>query len=109
MCAQCVSKFDVVVTSIGMTAWVVHDPVKSALVDLGLVPEPHPLASEMRTVSFLRGLDLDPNPIMGDELVREVDVAQAFPRPKVYRRSFREALTLLSGGPMRSHKRPAIQ
>jgi hypothetical protein len=109
MCAQCVSKVDVVVGSVGFTAFVLRDPVKAALVEFGIIPEPHPLSVEMRTVHFLRGLDLDPVPIMGEELVREVDVALAYPRRKVYRRSFREALTFLFGGSMRSQSLPVVQ
>ncbi len=102
MCAQCVSKADVVVGTIGFTAFVFKEPAHDALVAMGLLPERHPLAAEMRTVNFLRDLDLDAEAILGDEVVEAVDRAQAFPRQKVYRRTFREALAFFSISPRRS-------
>jgi len=102
MCAQCVSKADVIVGTLGFTAFVFKDPAHDALVALGLLPERHPLAVEMRTVNFLRDLELDPAPILGDEVVEAVDRAQAFPRQKVYRRTFREVLAFFSSTPRRS-------
>jgi hypothetical protein len=87
MCANCVTKLDLVVGSIGFGSYVLHGPVKAGLVELGILPEPHPLAVEMRTVAFLRDLDLDPAEILGDEVVTAVDAAREWePRP-VYRRS----------------------
>ncbi len=104
MCAQCVSKADVVVGTLGFAAYVFKGPARDALCAMGLVPEQHPLAVEMRTVSFLRDLDLDPIEILGDETVAAVDRALAFPRVKVYRRTLREALAFLvpALSPMRS-------
>ena len=102
MCAQCVSKADVVVGTIGFAAFVLKDPARDALVSMGLLPELHPLAVEMRTVNFLRDLDLEPEPILGDDVVAAVDRALAFPRQKIYRRSFREALAFLVPGARRS-------
>ena len=98
MCAQCVSKADVVVGTVGFAAYVFKGPAEDALIAMGLLPERHPLAVEMRTVNFLRDLDLDPAPILGEEVVEAADRALAFPRRKVYRRSFREALALLVSG-----------
>ena len=109
MCAQCVSKADVVVGTIGFAAFVLHDPVKEALVDCGILPEPHPLAREIRTVQFLRRLELDPNPILGEQLVSDVDVALGLEWRKVYRRSFRDVFALLFGGSIRSQRIPVVQ
>ncbi len=109
MCANCVSKADVVVGTIAFGSYVLRGPVKDGLVAAGLLPEPHPLAVEMRTVTFLRGLDLDPEEILGTETVVAVDRALAFPRQKVYRRSFREALRFLLPGAMRSQTVPALR
>ena len=109
MCAQCVSKADVIVGTIGFGAYVFKGPVQDGLVAMGLLPEPHPLAKEMRAVAFLRDLDLDPTPILGDEVVEQADIAAAFPRQKVYRRSFREALAFFAGVPMRSQIAPAVR
>ena len=104
MCANCVSKADVVVGSIAFGSYVLRGPVKSALVEAGILPEPHPLAVEMRTVAFLRDLDLDPVEILGDEVVTAVDTARAWTPAKVYRRPVRAWV-----GAMRSHRRPAVQ
>jgi hypothetical protein len=86
MCANCVSKFDVVVGTIGFGSYLLRGPVKSGLVELGILPEPHPLAVEIRTVAFLRDLDLDPAPILGEEVVGAVDAARGWKPAKVYRR-----------------------
>ena len=102
MCANCVSKADVVVGTIGFGLYVFKGPLQDGLVDLGILPEPHPLASDIRAVHFLRDLDLDAEAILGDEKVDAVDRVCAFPRQKVYRRSFREALAMLAGRPIRS-------
>jgi hypothetical protein len=110
MCANCVSKADVIVGTIGFGAYVFKGPAQDALVAMGLLPEPHPLAPEMRTVSFLRDLDLDPRPILGDDVVDAADRALVFGRQKVYRRTFREALAFFMGRPvgaMRSQTVPA--
>jgi hypothetical protein len=112
MCANCVSKADVIVGTLGFGAYVFKGPAEDALIALGLLPEKHPLAVEMRTLSFLRDLELDPRPILGDDVVDAADRALAFPRQRVYRRSFREALALFTGGrigSMRSQTVPATQ
>jgi hypothetical protein len=95
MCAQCVSKADVVVGSIGFAAFLFKGPCEDALVAMGLKPEPHPLAVGVRTVSFLRDLDLDPAEILGDDVVEAVDQVLAFPRQPVFRRTFRQAIALM--------------
>jgi hypothetical protein len=102
MCAQCVSKADCIVGTIGFAAFCFKGPITDSLIAAGVLPEPHPLALEVRTVNFLRDLDLDPAPIVGDEVVDAVDRVQAFPLQKVYRRSFRDALALLWPTAMRS-------
>ena len=102
MCANCVSKADCVVATIGFGLYVFKGPLSDGLVDLGILPEPHPLASDIRAVHFLRDLDLDADAILGEDKVEAVDRVCAFPRQKVYRRSFREALAMLAGRPIRS-------
>jgi hypothetical protein len=109
MCANCVSKADVIVGTIGFGLYVFKGPLQDGLVDLGLLPEPHPLASDIRAVHFLRDLDLDADAIIGEEKVAAVDRVCAFPRQKVYRRSFRDALAMFVGGPIRSQSAPATQ
>jgi hypothetical protein len=109
MCASCVSKVDVVAGTVGFGAYLLKGPVQDMLVAAGLLPEPHPLARDMRTVTFLRGLELDPAAILGGEVVEAADRALAFPRQKIYRRSFRDAIALLAGRSMRSQTVPAVQ
>ncbi len=105
MCANCVSKADLVVGSIGFAAYVFKGPIQDGLVAAGLLPEPHPIAADIRAVHFLRSLDLEPAPILGDEKVDAVERVLAFGEPKkIYRRSFRDALALCFPGSMRSQR-----
>ena len=104
MCAQCVSKADCVVGALGFTAFVFKGPITDGLVASGLIPEQHPLSKELRTVNFLRSLDLEPKAIVGDEVVEACDVVLAFPKQTVYRRRFRDALALLLPVSMRSQR-----
>ena len=104
MCAQCVSKADVVIASIGFTGFLFKGPAEDALVAAGLIPEPHPLAVGVRTVSFLRGLDLDPAEILGDDVAEAVDAVLAFPRQRVFRRTFRQAIALMLPLSIRSQR-----
>ncbi len=104
MCAQCVSKADVVVGCIGIAGFLFKGPCEDALVSMGIIPEPHPLAVGMRTVNFLRDLDLDPAPILGDDVVEAVDTVLAFPRQVVFRRTFRQAISLMLPLSMRSQR-----
>ncbi len=109
MCANCVSKADVVVATLGFGAYLFKGPLNDGLVAMGVLPEPHELASEIRAVNFLRDLELEPGPIVGTEVVEAVDRALAFPREKVYRRSFREAIALFCGAPIRSQRALATE
>jgi len=104
MCAQCVSKADVVVGCIGFASFLLKAPCEDALVAMGLVPEPHPLAVGMRTVNFLRDLDIDPAGVLGDDVVEAVDTVLAFPRQVVFRRTFRQAIALMLPLSIRSQR-----
>ena len=104
VCAQCVSKADVVVGSIGLAAFLFKGPCEDALVAMGILPEPHPLAVGIRTVNFLRDLDLDPAQILGDDVVEAVDTVLAFPRQVVFRRTFRQAIALMLPLSIRSQR-----
>ena len=109
MCAQCVSKADVVVGSIGLAAFLFKGPCEDAMVALGLLAEPHPLAVGIRTVNFLRDLDLDPAQVLGDDVVEAVDTVLAFPRQVVFRRTFRQAIALMLPLSIRSQRAFATQ
>ncbi len=104
MCAQCVSKADVVVASVGFAAFLFKAPCEDALVAMGVLPEPHPLAVGVRTVNFLRDLELDPRDVLGDEVVEAVDTVLAFPRQVVFRRTFRQAIALVLPLSIRSQR-----
>jgi hypothetical protein len=104
MCAQCVSKADVVVASAGFVAFLFKGPCEDALVAMGVLPEPHPLAVGMRTVNFLRDLDLEPRDVLGDDVVEAVDTVLAFPRHVVFRLTFRQAIALVLPLSMRSQR-----
>jgi hypothetical protein len=95
--------------TVGFGAYVLKGPIQEGLVAAGLLPEPHPLARDMRTVPFLRSLDLDPVAILGEEATTAAERALAFPRRRVYRRSFRDAIALLCGRSIRSQSTPAVQ
>ena len=104
MCAQCVSKADVIVGSIGFAAFLFKGPCEDALISMGLIPEPHPLAVGIRTVNFLRDLDLEPAHVLGDDVVEAVDGMLAFPRQVVFRRTFRQAIALMLPLSIRSQR-----
>lgn len=96
--------------SLVLGAAVLKGPVHGALVAAGLLPEPHPLARDIRTVTFLRDLDLDPAAILGPAAVAAVDRALARPAPAPVRRgSLRQALALALGRSIRSQAAFATQ
>ena len=51
MCANCVNRFDVVVGTAAVGAYLFKEPVHDALISLGLAPEKHPLAKDMRAAN----------------------------------------------------------
>jgi hypothetical protein len=73
MCANCLSQGEVVVAHVALAAAVAKAPVHRALADLGLVDAPDPVARDVRTVSFLRRLDLDPVEVLGADAVERAD------------------------------------
>jgi hypothetical protein len=98
MCMNCVSTADFLVTSGGLGAYALAKPGREALVALGVLPEADPLERDVRTVAFLRRLDLDPDEILGADVVAAADRWR--PAPPVYRPS---ALRRVFGA-MRSHR-----
>ncbi len=73
MCANCLSQVEVVAGQVVLAAAVLKQPAHRLLADLGLVAPPDPVAREVRTVAFLRGLDLDPVPILGADVGDRAD------------------------------------
>lgn len=73
MCANCLSQAEVVAGQLALTAAVLKQPAHRLLAALGLVAPPDPVARDVRTVAFLRGLDLDPVQILGADVVARAD------------------------------------
>jgi hypothetical protein len=73
MCVNCLSTAEVVAGNVAVTAAVLKAPVHRILADLGVVAAPDPVARDVRTVAFLRQLDLDPVEILGAEVVATAD------------------------------------
>jgi hypothetical protein len=84
MCMNCVSSFEVHVGQVGLAAAVLRMPVHNALASAGLVAPYDPVRRDVRTVAFLRSLDLDPVEVLGDEAVTAADAW--VPAPYVPRR-----------------------
>jgi hypothetical protein len=83
MCVNCVSNTEFVLASGSLGAYALAQPARNALVALGVLPEPDPLARDVRTVAFLRRLELDPNEVLGEAVVAAVDAWE--PSAPVYR------------------------
>ena len=85
MCMNCVSSTEVVLGQVGLAAAVLRDPVHRALASAGLVAPIDPVKRDVRTVAFLRSLDLDPVEVLGAEVVAGADAW--VPVPYARRRS----------------------
>lgn len=69
MCANCLSAIETAACHVLLAGYVVKDPVHRALAHLGLAADPDPVGRDVRTIDFLRSLDLDPVAILGPEAV----------------------------------------
>ncbi len=67
------SDLDAIVTTMGVCAYLTYVPVRHYFERRFIIPHPKPAATEMRTVTFLRSLDLDPEPILGHDIVEAAD------------------------------------
>jgi hypothetical protein len=85
MCMNCVSSTEVVLGQVALAAAVLRDPVHRALATAGLVAPIDPVKRDVRTVDFLRSLDLDPVAVLGSEVVSDADAW--VPVPYARRRS----------------------
>lgn len=98
MCMSCVSNGEVLAISGLVAAGAMKQSAQRLCRAAGLTVGRSRAERDRQAVEFLRGLDLDPVEILGADTVHAVDVAQAFPRQTVYRRSFRDALRLVLPG-----------
>jgi hypothetical protein len=79
MCVNCVSSTEVALAQLGLAAAVLKEPVHRALAAAGVVPPVDPVRRDVRTVAFLRSLDLDPVEVLGAEVVQGADAWVAAP------------------------------
>jgi hypothetical protein len=77
MCANCLSQGEVVVAHVALAAAVAKAPLHRALADMGLVDAPDEVARDVRTVAFLRRLDVDPVDALGADVVARADARVA--------------------------------
>jgi hypothetical protein len=80
MCANCVSTSEVIVGQAALVYAIARQPVHRVLAELGLVAPPDPVKRDVRTIAFLRALDLDPVEILGEETVERAGRWQPQPR-----------------------------
>lgn len=80
MCVNCISNAEAYVAGTAFVGYVVKPPLHRAMARLGLVNQPDPVAHDVRTVAFLRSLDLDPVAVLGREVV-EAAAAWVQPQP----------------------------
>ena len=73
MCVSCVSTTEAALAQVGLAAAVLKAPVHRLLASAGVVDAPDPVRRDVRTVAFLRGLDLDPVEVLGAEAVAAAD------------------------------------
>ena len=98
MCATCASSAEVIAGQAALAAAVLKAPVHRLLASAGMVAPPDPVRRDVRTVAFLRGLDLDPVEVLGAEAVAAADAW--VPAPYVPRRA---------GAPIRSQSLLTVQ
>ncbi len=73
MCVSCVSTAEAAVAQVGLVAAVLKAPVHRLLASAGVVAAPDPVRRDVRTVAFLRSLDLDPVEVLGADAVAAAD------------------------------------
>lgn len=105
MCVNCVNNIEVVLGKVVLAAAIAKDPAHRLLSRAGLVGEPDPVKHDVRTVAFLRSLDLDPVEILGKAAV---DAAAAWvPKPQPV--GLLSLLGLRSRRPIGSHNLASAQ
>lgn len=73
MCANCISNAEAAAAWVGVAGYLVRPRIHRALATAGLAPEPDPVAHDVRTVEFLRALDLDPVEVLGAATVAQAE------------------------------------
>ena len=79
MCVNCMSNAEAAVATACFVGYAVRGPAHRALAELDLARDPDPIVHDVRTVGFLRALDLDPVEALGAGVVRRADRRLASP------------------------------
>ena len=80
MCMNCLSTAEASMAGAAFVGFAVKPRVHRALARLGVVNEHDPVAHDVRTVAFLRSLDLDPVEVLGADVVAAAEAWRA-PQP----------------------------
>jgi hypothetical protein len=98
MCVNCLSQGEVVVAHVALAGALLKEPAHRGLAALGVVPHPDPVGRDVRTIAFLRDLDLDPVEVLGAETVERAErwvpaEAERAPQPvsAIFRSLFRSS------------------
>ncbi len=73
MCGNCISGAEQAVAQAALAFAVLREPVHRVLAEAGIVAAPDPVGRDVRTVGFLRALDLEPVEILGADAVERAD------------------------------------
>ncbi len=73
MCVNCVSTSEQIAANTGLAFALLRGPVHRMLAAAHLVAPPDPVRRDVRTVGFLRALDLDPAEILGVDAVEQAE------------------------------------
>jgi hypothetical protein len=107
MCANCLTTAEVVAGQLGLAVYALKNPVHRALAAAGLANGPDPVGDDVRTIAFLRSLDIDPVAVLGPAAV---EAAERWTAPQsVPVRDRLRALVDSSITPIRSHHLTANQ
>jgi hypothetical protein len=92
MCVNCLSQGEVVVAHVALAGALLKEPAHRGLAALGVVPHPDPVGRDVRTIAFLRDLDLDPVEVLRAERWVPAD-AERVPQPvsAIFRSLFRSS------------------
>lgn len=73
MCMNCFTNAEFVAANVALAGWVLKAPVHRMLADVGLADAPDPVKIDVRSVGYLRSLDLDPVEVLGQARVDRAD------------------------------------
>lgn len=79
MCTNCVSTAEAAIVQAAFAGYVMRAPLERALARCGFAVT-DPIARDVRTIGFLRSLELDPVEILGAEVVEAADTWVPAPR-----------------------------